>query len=334
MKQFILTLILFIKNPRDFIRLKIKLPLAKFIYDTIELSKSRAQTGVNNIKDVLFRGSVIALITALLVWLSIFMYVAFYYAYVPSIAHEKPIHLGFESCDKWDIHKSICSFPSGKVQLTDKQRLLMSGQPYKVFLDLEMPESPTNRELGMFMVCVDFYGPDEKIITKSCRSAMLHYRGFFLEHLYKLIFSPFFVFGNMEEKQTLHIELFSSYVETYDQQVTKVFIEIQTKYIELYSAKFSINANFAGLRYIMFHWPILSAAIGITSNLFFIALVSIISWYQIINSEEYLLFLKNSQKQKRFKDIKDFTDSSSDEDISLIKPETVETIAKHEFKSI
>jgi hypothetical protein len=44
--------------------------------------------------------------------------------------------------------KGMCSFPSAHIKLTEKQRLLMLGQPYKIHLDLEMPESPANRDLG------------------------------------------------------------------------------------------------------------------------------------------------------------------------------------------
>lgn len=51
----------------------------------------------------------------------------------------------FRSCDE---EKGVCSFPSAYVQLTKKQQLLMVGQPYKVNLHLEMPESPANKELG------------------------------------------------------------------------------------------------------------------------------------------------------------------------------------------
>lgn len=46
------------------------------------------------------------------------------------------------------------------------------------------------------------------------------------------------------------------------QPVTDVYIEIQSRFIQLYSAKFLIHAHFSGIRYIMFQWPILSAAIG------------------------------------------------------------------------
>lgn len=53
----------------------------------------------------------------------------------------------YRSCNE---EKGICSFPSAYVQLTNKQQLLMVGQPYKVNLHLEMPESPANKALGNF----------------------------------------------------------------------------------------------------------------------------------------------------------------------------------------
>jgi hypothetical protein len=67
--------------------------------------------------------------------------------------------------------------------------------------------------LGMFMVCADFHGSGGKVLANSCRSAMLHYRGYLLDTLYKLVFSPFFVFGSSEEKQNIHVELFSDFEE-------------------------------------------------------------------------------------------------------------------------
>lgn len=138
----------------------------------------------------------------------------------------------------------------------------MMGQPYKIQLDLEMPESPANKDLGMFMVCAEFHGASGKILANSCRSTMLHYKSSLHETIYIIMFSPFFLFGNLEEKQHLHVELFSDYLEQEVEAVTDVYIEIQTKHIQLYSAKFLINAHFSGLRYVMFNWPILSAAIG------------------------------------------------------------------------
>ncbi|XP_044747806.1 seipin [Coccinella septempunctata] len=334
MKRLITKSFQLVTSPRNFFREQVKLPLAKFVYDTVDLYKSRTKTGVNNIREVLLRGSIVALLTALIVWLSIFMYVAFYYVYVPTITHEKPVYLTFRPCEKWDVHKGICSFPSGSVHFNQKQQSLMGGQPYKVFLELEMPESPTNKDLGMFMVCADFHSTDGRLITNSCRSAMLPYRSVLLDFLFKIIMSPFYMVRHFEEKQKVYIELFSSYLEPEGQKVTDIHIEVQTKHIEIYSAKFTISANFSGLRYVMFHWPILSAAIGITSNLFFIAIVSMISWYQIINSEEYLEYLKAQDKggkvmeSRRQYILNQETSSSEEEEVSLIGTEELEGLKK------
>lgn len=65
----------------------------------------------------------------------------------------------------------------------------------------------------MFMVCADFQGKDKKLLASACRSAMMHYRSTLMDFIYKIIFVPFFIFGGSEEKQQLHIELFSDYEE-------------------------------------------------------------------------------------------------------------------------
>lgn len=44
--------------------------------------------------------------------------------------------------------------------------------------------------------------------------------------------------------------------------MTDVFIELQSRELQYYSMTLHITAHFSGLRYIMFHWPMLSAAIG------------------------------------------------------------------------
>ena len=46
-----------------------------------------------------------------------------------------------------------------------------------------------------------------------------------------------------------------------------------------------IHAHFTGLRYLMFHWPILSAVVGIGFNLLLIIFVLLVSWYHLFYSE-------------------------------------------------
>lgn len=138
----------------------------------------------------------------------------------------------------------------------------MVGQPYRVSVNIDMPESEQNLELGMFMVCAEMRDQTTKLLNHACRSAMLHYRSKLARTITTLVLSPLIVLGVKEETQHIPVELFTSYEDDLTNPVTDVFVEIQTKKIQFYSVKLHITANFTGLRYIMFHWPILSASIG------------------------------------------------------------------------
>ncbi|KAB0803570.1 hypothetical protein PPYR_00540 [Photinus pyralis] len=318
-RRFLSTFWFIVRHPKQFYKTKVSGPLIKFVYETVQLYRLRTRKGIDSVRELFLRGTIVAAATSVLVWLSIFMYMAFYYVYVPTISHERPVFLQFKACQD---AKGICSFPSAHIQLTKRQQLLMYGQPYKIHLELEMPESRTNRELGMFMVCADFRGQDGSLVTSSCRSAMLHYRSVVIDTLYKLVFIPLFILGTVEEKQKVYVELFAEYEDKETAPVTDVYLEIQTKYIQLYSAKFFINAQFSGLRYFMFHWPLVSATIGITSNLFFIAIVCIITWYQLILSDDYRNYESGIAANRRleyFKGNVEDDSSSFDEDTSFLQ---------------
>lgn len=85
-----------VMGPKNIYRDRFKLPLVRFAHTTVEHYKIRTNQGISSAKDVLLRGIIVAFVTSLLVWLSIFMYLAFYYAYVPRISHERPVYVQFE----------------------------------------------------------------------------------------------------------------------------------------------------------------------------------------------------------------------------------------------
>lgn len=67
--------------------------------------------------------------------------------------------------------------------------------------------------------------------------------------------------------------------------ITDIYFELLDHDIEIYSAKIKIIADLGGLRYLMFHWPILSSTLGIGSNLLFVFFVFFMSWRHIYGSE-------------------------------------------------
>lgn len=256
--------------------------LGNFIHDY----RKRALLAAFSFKDLLYRLFAIVLTTLFIIWVSVFMYVTFYYAYVPAISHIRPVHLEFSSCTD---ASGLCSNPSANVTLTQQHHLLQSGQPYNIILDLEMPESDSNKQLGMFMIQLKLIGRNGQSISHSRRSAMLRYKSGALHFLSTIFFSPFLLTGPMEEKQTLKVEMFSEYLENPHNPVTNICIEIESRWLELYSAQLRIQAQFTGLRYLMFYWPILSATLGIAIHVVIISAIVGYVWYRLIHPDQVIV---------------------------------------------
>ncbi|XP_077283741.1 lipid droplet biogenesis associated protein seipin [Arctopsyche grandis] len=237
-----------------------------------------AAHGANGARLVAIRAGIAALALSLILWISIFIYVAFYYTYMPSITHTRPIYFQFRSCDE---DRGICSYPSAHVRLTKRQQLLMVGQAYRISIDLDVPESQVNKDLGMFMCCAELRARGGGLVSSACRSGLLSYKSPLLTLISTLFKAPMMVLGMQEERQLIQLELFSHYEDDKNQPITDMYVEIQSRHIELYSATLNIDAHFTGLRYVMFNWPYLSAAVGVTTNVLFMALVFALSWYHL-----------------------------------------------------
>lgn len=87
---------LFFGLPIDMIRNYIFKPALDRTYNTYEDYKTRTKEGVTSAREVIFKLAVVALAAAVIIWLAIFMYIAFYYTYMPAIAHIRPVHMQFK----------------------------------------------------------------------------------------------------------------------------------------------------------------------------------------------------------------------------------------------
>uniref|UniRef100_A0A8C0WN26 Seipin n=1 Tax=Castor canadensis TaxID=51338 RepID=A0A8C0WN26_CASCN len=217
----------------------------------------------------------------LLLWVSVFLYGSFYYSYMPTVSHLSPVHFYYRTdCDSSTT--SLCSFPVANVSLakSGRDRVLMYGQPYRVTLELELPESPVNQDLGMFLVTVSCYTRGGRIISTSSRSVMLHYRSDLLQMLDTLVFSSLLLFGFAEQKQLLEVELYADYRENSYVPTTGAIIEIHSKRIQMYGAYLRIHAHFTGLRYLLYNFPMTCAFIGVASNFTFLSVIVLFSYMQ------------------------------------------------------
>jgi len=254
--------------------------------DLVDDYRKRALLAAFSFKDLLYRFFAFLLTTSLVLWLSIFGYISFYYSYVPAISHIRPVHLEFSSCPE---QAGLCSFPSANVTLTHQHHLLKEGQAYNIILDLDLPESEKNKQLGMFMVQLKLTGKDGKLVAQSRRSAMLRYKSYTLQLLSTVMFSPLLLAGPLEEKQTLKVVLFNDFLEDLNYPVTNLWVELETRWLELYSANLRIQADFTGLRYFMFYWPGVTATIAIVSNVIILSIIVAYTWFRLLKPNQVVV---------------------------------------------
>ncbi|CAH1396691.1 unnamed protein product [Nezara viridula] len=268
----------------------------------VEFYKLRTIETANITLDTAFKVGLLILFIVTTIWISVFFYVAFYYTYVPSIEHVKNVNLQFTACEaeKDNVERGVCSFLRAHVELTKANQVFMLGQPYKITLFLEIPESDANKAVGMFMVCAQLLDKKSVTVSMSCRSAMLRYRSPLVHTLTTLALAPLYVTEVLEEKQTIEVELFSNFEDDQNYPVTDVVIEIKSQKVEIYSSKIQIDADLSGLRYIMFHWPVTSAIFGTAFNLTVILFISVLSYWQLYGTNEEtgreLLYKKFKEK--------------------------------------
>ncbi|KAE8607406.1 hypothetical protein XENTR_v10011169 [Xenopus tropicalis] len=230
---------------------------------------------------IFLQAAILLCVLLLLLWVSVFLYGSFYYSYMPTVKYSSPVHYQYSStCEP--PPGILCSFPMSNVSLlrNNRDRVLMHGQPYRISLELQLPESTVNQDMGMFMVTMSCYTRGGKQISFTARSAMLHYKSPLLRTMETLASSPMLLLGLSEQKQTLEVELYSEYREDSYIPTVGAVIQIQSVRIQIYSAELRVHAYFTGLRYLLYNFPITSAVIGISSNFIFLSVLVFLSYLQ------------------------------------------------------
>uniref|UniRef100_A0A3Q4G0X5 Seipin n=1 Tax=Neolamprologus brichardi TaxID=32507 RepID=A0A3Q4G0X5_NEOBR len=218
----------------------------------------------------------------LILWIAAFLYGTFYYSYMPQATFSAPVNYYYRT-DCESPASFLCSYPMANISLIrNKKHVLTFGQPYRMSLQLEMPDSPTNRELGMFMIKTTCFSQDGEQVASSARSSILRYRSDLLRTLGTLLFLPAFLTGAAEQKQVLEVELFSDFTDNpYAPSVTAV-IEIMSSRVQIYSSDLYIHAHFTGIRYLLYNFPVISAIVGVSSNFTFLGFIFIFSYMRLL----------------------------------------------------
>lgn len=216
------------------------------------------------------RATFASICIAIILWASIFMYISFYYIYVPALDASHAIHFQFDS-----VCKETCSAPFADIQLHHYKSpaFFAKGQSYKVRVDLDLPESDINWDQGMFMVKLALLDAQKRKITSSARPAILRFKSPVLRYLTIACYWPLLVTGLKQETQHLEVVLLEDYTDHVLPRLgsaTSAQIELGGKFyslpanktvsnnsgtlpliarsIQLYTSTLIIQANLTGLR--------------------------------------------------------------------------------------
>ncbi|RIB02812.1 putative adipose-regulatory protein [Gigaspora rosea] len=217
----------------------------------------------------------VGLVVVALIATALVAYVCFYMVYVPKIAHVKPIYLQYHTGE----------YPTSEVDFSEGGQyfqVLASGQAYDVSIDLHVPASERNIGLGNFMISLELWSSvANNTVIASSRPCILTYQSKMLRifsTLWRLI--PLLA-GFTKEDQRLEVIMIENMIENPDAPITKAFIGVHNRELEVYSAQIRLDAHFKGLRFFMYYYSMPAAVFFMTLFLFWEIFFSVIAWRSI-----------------------------------------------------
>jgi seipin len=315
--SFMFKLFINVADPFHIIRNYVLKPASESASKLYEDYKAKVIDKLDSSQSFILRLVVIFMIGFLLFCGAILLYILFYLIYMPTSTYVKPVHMQYNKicenmkCDIEGETSPFHSYPIAHLSLTRSQQMMVD-LPYIIKVKIEVPETQRNRDLGVFMICIDMKDKENVLKSHSCRSTMLRYHSDLLAKFKMILFLPFYLTGLYEEKQVLDVEMYSRYIDTKN-SVSEINVEIQSKVLEFYEVKMEISAHFTGLRYIIHNYPTICATIGIIFNFIVLVIATLILWYRYDYDMDWIDETKDKILRKDSSSI-----STTDENISVI----------------
>ncbi|GMF50751.1 unnamed protein product [Phytophthora fragariaefolia] len=222
------------------------------------------------------------------------LYAALYYLVIPSRFHEQEIYFnyGARHAERFAGAMNEAPLPSASLNLLDPVHQwqpmvpqptdgqthspLVPGVKYDVIVELTVPESRVNAELGVFMVATSLWEGDKTLLATSARPVTLHDMPIPVRWLKLGFWVVPYALGFSEPAQTLRVTAINGYQESTQFPLSRVDIELNTATLQVYSAKLTIIAQLTGVRYLMYHWAVPTAILFILNIVFLEALALVI----------------------------------------------------------
>ncbi|KAF9190090.1 Berardinelli-Seip congenital lipodystrophy 2 (seipin) [Haplosporangium sp. Z 11] len=222
-------------------------------------------------------------VLVLLIGISLVAYLSFYWIYIPQRGHVGQVYLQYA---RPTVPNVIGEGPFAQVDFTSGGRysqFLRAEQAYDISVNLHVPASESNMEIGNFMVKVTLARKDGREIATASRPAIMTYQSTPLKLMRTAWKAVPLVLEWSKEDQIIKVPLFENFVEDPRNPVGQARIQISTPALQVYSSSIHIDAHFHGLRYFMYYYKVSTALVFMTVFIFWEIVFSILTW-QLLNS--------------------------------------------------
>ncbi|KAF8926644.1 Berardinelli-Seip congenital lipodystrophy 2 (seipin) [Dissophora ornata] len=159
------------------------------------------------------------------------------------------------------------------------EQFLRADQAYDISINLHVPTSERNVEIGNFMVVVTLLRADGRTIMTSSRPAILTYQSTPVKLMRTAWKAVPLVLDWSKEVQTLKVPLLENYIEDAENPVARARIEISTPVLQVYKSKLPVRARFAILNlYFMYYYKVSTALVFTSVFIFWEIIFSVVTW--------------------------------------------------------
>lgn len=224
---------------------------------------STAMTLALRVRDAMLSILSLTLFFLVVFWISAFVYGSLYFFYMPtkdSVA--VPVNLVFTPCGD-GAGEGRCSDLTANVPVAEDVFRFLPGEGYRVGLHLRLP--PAHNPATMIMFGLAMADEAREVVYKSERSAMPPYRTRARYLLESAVFAPLEVLQLTEYYDEMSVVFPGDFVPNVYKPARSASVTVSSRTLDVVSAELRIHSHFTGLRYFMYHHPVLSSFLGITS---------------------------------------------------------------------
>jgi hypothetical protein len=191
------------------------------------------------------------------------------------VSHSQSLDFTFRTCA--DQLYGVCSFPEAEIE-TD----LSPGYYYSFSLNIELIDSPENRQLGMFQVQVSPQDIAGSSIAKFKKTVL--FRPSFYSRVYTFIrntlFFPLYIIGYFPSFDTSKLILFTDqFLESKNIPTKSINIQLQNRFIQVASADFNIRAHVGISSYVLYNYPTITYLIIYSISFAIYSGLCVLYWY-------------------------------------------------------